>query len=95
MILDRQNTVHCAQISLQRDLDKMGLEDDFQQAVDEVSNKINKSMSNDELKEIYAFYKQGTVGDINTTRPGMLDLKVFQIICKLGSFCSAWSKAKA
>ena len=54
----------------------MGLEEDFQQAVDEVSNKINKTMSNDELKEVYALYKQATVGDINTTRPGMLDLKV-------------------
>ena len=54
----------------------MGLEEDFLQAVDEVSNKINKTMSNDELKEVYALYKQATVGDINTTRPGMLDLKV-------------------
>jgi len=53
----------------------MGLEEDFLQAVDEVSNKINKTMSNDELKEVYALYKQATVGDINTTRPGMLDLK--------------------
>ena len=53
----------------------MGLEEDFQKAVDEVSNKIKKTMSNDELKEIYALFKQGTVGDINTTRPGMLDLK--------------------
>ena len=59
----------------QNNLDKMGLEEDFQKAVDEVSNKINKTMSNDELKEIYALFKQGTVGDINTTRPGMLDLK--------------------
>ena len=54
----------------------MGLEEDFLQAVDEVSNKINKTMSNDELKEVYALYKQASVGDINTTRPGMLDLKV-------------------
>merc|ERR1712098_250031 len=53
----------------------MGLEEDFLQAVDDVSNKINKTMSNDELKEVYALYKQATVGDINTTRPGMLDLK--------------------
>ena len=59
----------------QNNLDKMGLEEDFQKAVDEVSNKIKKTMSNDELKEIYALFKQGTVGDINTTRPGMLDLK--------------------
>ena len=32
-------------------------------------------MTNDELKEIYGLYKQATVGDINTERPGMLDFK--------------------
>merc|ERR1712098_267259 len=52
-----------------------GLEEDFQQAVDDVSNKINKTLSNDELKEVYALYKQATVGDINTERPGMFDMK--------------------
>merc|ERR1712066_849298 len=47
----------------------------FEEAVDIVSNKMNKTLSNDELKEIYALYKQATVGDINTERPGMLDFK--------------------
>ncbi len=28
------------------------------------------------LQEIYSLYKQATVGDINTERPGMLDFKV-------------------
>ena len=54
----------------------MGLEDDFQVAQDLVSNKINKTLSNEELLEVYALYKQATVGDVNTSRPGMLDLKV-------------------
>ncbi|TRY74398.1 hypothetical protein TCAL_16864 [Tigriopus californicus] len=53
----------------------MGLTEDFEQAAKEVSEKINKTMTDDELKEIYAFYKQGSVGDINTERPGMLDFK--------------------
>ena len=30
------------------------------------------------LQEIYSLYKQATIGDINTTRPGMLDFKVRQ-----------------
>lgn len=47
----------------------------FEEAVDLVSNKINKTLSNEELKEIYALYKQATVGDINIERPGMLDFK--------------------
>merc|ERR1712117_383950 len=48
---------------------------DFEKAVDDISNKINKTMTDDELKEIYALYKQATVGDINVPRPGMLDFK--------------------
>ena len=54
----------------------MGLDDDFQTAQDMVSNKINKTLSNDELLEIYALFKQASVGDCNTSRPGMMDFKV-------------------
>ncbi|KAI9222777.1 acyl-CoA-binding protein-like protein [Blastocladiella britannica] len=31
--------------------------------------------TNDELLELYAFFKQGTVGDNDTPRPGMFDIK--------------------
>ena len=47
----------------------------FEEAVDLVNNKMNKTLSNDELKEIYALYKQATVGDVNVDRPGMMDFK--------------------
>jgi hypothetical protein len=40
----------------------MGLEEDFAAAAVEVS-KINHMLSNDELNEVYALYKQATVGD--------------------------------
>ncbi len=53
----------------------MGLEEDFTAAVDDINNKVNKTLSNEELQEIYGLYKQATVGDINTDRPGMLDFK--------------------
>lgn len=53
----------------------MGLEEDFTTAVDDISNKVNKTMTDEELKEIYALYKQATVGDVNIERPGMLDFK--------------------
>ena len=56
---------------------------DFEKAVDDISNKVNKTMTDDELKEIYALYKQGTVGDVNTDRPGMLD---FKVLCNLISY---------
>ena len=32
----------------------------FEEAVDLVSNKINKKMSDEELKEVYSLYKQAT-----------------------------------
>merc|ERR1712135_162141 len=31
--------------------------------------------SNEEMLQLYALFKQASVGDCNTTRPGMLDLK--------------------
>ena len=32
-------------------------------------------MTDQELLQIYSLFKQGTVGDVNTDRPGFLDLK--------------------
>ena len=32
-------------------------------------------MSNEQALEIYGLFKQGTVGDVNTGRPGILDQK--------------------
>ena len=37
--------------------------------------KLSKRPSNDQLLELYAFYKQATEGDVAGSRPGMLDLK--------------------
>lgn len=34
-----------------------------------------KKMTDDEQLSLYANFKQGTVGDVNTERPGMLDFK--------------------
>merc|ERR1711936_1350197 len=42
---------------------------------DMVSNKISKTLSNEELLEVYALYKQASIGDCNTSRPGMMDFK--------------------
>ena len=40
----------------------MSVEQDFKQAADDISNKINKTMTDEELKEIYALYKQVSCG---------------------------------
>lgn len=46
----------------------------FCQAAEDVHNLKTKP-SNDEMLEVYAYFKQATVGDNNTDRPtGLLDL---------------------
>ncbi|NWX82473.1 ACBP protein, partial [Nothoprocta ornata] len=47
---------------------------DFDAAAEDV-RKLKTRPTADELKELYGFYKQATVGDINIECPGMLDLK--------------------
>ena len=38
------------------------------------NEEINK-LPDDKKLEIYALFKQGSVGDVNTDRPGMMDFK--------------------
>merc|ERR1712215_511200 len=54
---------------------KMSVDEEFNTSAEEVKNKINKTLSDEELKEVYALFKQATMGDINTERPGMMDFK--------------------
>ncbi|KAF6031590.1 DBI [Bugula neritina] len=44
----------------------------FQTAAEE-AKQLAQQPKNEELLELYSLYKQGTVGDCNTDRPGMLD----------------------
>lgn len=52
----------------------MGLQEDFEKAAEDVKS-LKESPADGDLLELYALYKQATVGDINTERPGMLDFK--------------------
>lgn len=47
---------------------------EFLQAAEDVK-KLTTSPNNDELLELYGLYKQATVGDVNTERPGFFDMK--------------------
>lgn len=38
-------------------------------------HKLKSKPSDAELLELYKYYKQAEVGDVNTDRPGLLDLK--------------------
>jgi len=52
----------------------MSLDEQFNKAAEDVKNMTVRP-TDEELKEVYALFKQGTVGDVNTARPGMLDFK--------------------
>ncbi|XP_023682401.1 acyl-CoA-binding protein [Paramormyrops kingsleyae] len=45
---------------------------DFDKAAEEVKN-LKAKPNDEEMLEIYSLFKQATVGDVNTTRPGMFD----------------------
>lgn len=36
---------------------------------------LTEKPSNEELLELYGYYKQATIGDVNTERPGMFYMK--------------------
>lgn len=45
---------------------------EFQKAAEDVKN-LKAKPSDAEMLEIYSYYKQAVVGDINTDRPGFMD----------------------
>jgi len=52
----------------------MSLSEKFEDAQKRV-NALKSRPGNDQLLSLYGLYKQGTVGDVEGKRPGMLDLK--------------------
>ena len=54
--------------------EKSVLENNFESSVIIVNN-LKQTPPDDELLEIYGLFKQSTVGNINTVRPGMLNFK--------------------
>ena len=52
----------------------MALSDDFAAAQVRVK-QLSKTPDASELLELYALFKQGTLGDVQGERPGMLDFK--------------------
>ncbi|XP_043465354.1 acyl-CoA-binding protein [Leptopilina heterotoma] len=52
----------------------MSLDEQFNKAADDVK-ELASTPADSDLLEIYALFKQATVGDCNTERPGMFDFK--------------------
>ena len=53
----------------------------------EYVKRLKQSPSNEELLSLYKYYKQATVGDNNTSRPGLLNMKG-------GAKWDAWESVK-
>ncbi|XP_076167133.1 acyl-CoA-binding protein homolog [Ptiloglossa arizonensis] len=52
----------------------MSVDQKFQTAVEAVKG-LSKRPTDEEFLELYALFKQATVGNVDTSRPGLLDLK--------------------
>ena len=52
----------------------MSKQEAFESAQKRVKS-LSKRPSNETLLELYSLYKQGSVGDVQGKRPGMLDIK--------------------
>nr|XP_012229297.1 PREDICTED: acyl-CoA-binding protein homolog isoform X1 [Linepithema humile] len=52
----------------------MSVDQQFEAAAEAIKT-LTKRPSDEELLELYALFKQAIVGDNNTSKPGMLDLK--------------------
>ncbi|MEM6925753.1 MAG: acyl-CoA-binding protein [Myxococcota bacterium] len=50
------------------------MSDRFAEAQERIKTLTSRP-SNDQLLELYALFKQGTVGDVTGDRPGMMDFK--------------------
>ncbi|XP_041663645.1 acyl-CoA-binding protein [Cheilinus undulatus] len=48
------------------------LKSQFDKAAEEVKT-LKAKPSDEEMLQVYSLFKQATVGDVNTTRPGMFD----------------------
>lgn len=55
----------------------MSLQEQFEEVAKKLQDKPEAAtgLSDEKKLEIYSLYKQGSIGDVNTDRPGMLDFK--------------------
>ncbi|XP_028249594.1 acyl-CoA-binding protein-like [Parambassis ranga] len=65
--------VHCRQLALPDHFRKMAdVQAKFDAAAAEVK-QLKAKPTDEEMLQVYSLFKQATVGDVNTARPGMLD----------------------
>ena len=54
---------------------RSSMDQQFQEAAAAIKTQVNKTLTDEELKEVYALYKQATCGDINIEKPSAIDIK--------------------
>lgn len=52
----------------------MSVDEEFNAAAEQVKT-LKEKPTDEELLDVYGLFKQGTLGDVNTCRSGMLDFK--------------------
>ena len=52
---------------------------DFEKAVQDMNARLAKSLTDEELIEVYGLYKQATVGDVDVDKPAETDIKVHPV----------------
>ncbi|KAI4498980.1 hypothetical protein M0802_005846 [Mischocyttarus mexicanus] len=52
----------------------MSLDEQFKEA-EEAIKTLTKRPTDEELLEVYAYFKQATIGDCNIPKPGLFDVK--------------------
>jgi diazepam-binding inhibitor (GABA receptor modulating acyl-CoA-binding protein) len=57
----------------------MIMQEDFDVAAEE-AKALPDSTSNEDKLQLYALFKQASVGDVNTDRPGIFDPKVRHLL---------------
>ena len=53
----------------------MSLDEQFQAAVAKINGLTTDPFNDEQKLVVYSHYKQATIGDCNTTRPGFFDMK--------------------
>ncbi|KAK9821431.1 hypothetical protein WJX81_004937 [Elliptochloris bilobata] len=53
----------------------MSLQADFDKAAQDAKDKIPDKASNDDKLALYGLFKQASVGDVDTKKPGLFDQK--------------------
>ena len=61
------------------------MQEEFEKAAEDAKT-LPDGTSNDDKLKLYGLYKQGTVGDVNTGKPGIFDQKGENSLCQPLSF---------